>query len=180
MPARLDRAALRELGADLPPVLRGVVAAAGAGRPGNAVEQRRRLPLREELAGLAAAERAGVLADLIRSHMAAVLGCRPEAVPADRPFGELGFDSLTSVEFRNRLGAAAEVRLPVTLLFEAPTLPELVAVLDAELSPPSEECEASEAVHGDAVEGVADADVAALIEAADAEELFAFIDRRLA
>ncbi|MFB7907310.1 type I polyketide synthase [Kitasatospora sp. NPDC056076] len=182
LPARLDRAALRELGGDLPPVLRSVLAAAGPQRPGNAPGRRDR-PLREELAGLGADERAELLAELIRTQMAAVLGCRPEAVPADRPFGELGFDSLTSVEFRNRLGAATEVKLPVTLLFEAPTLPELVAVLDAALAP-------AEAADPEPVTGAAEPqvaaetadpaeDVAALIEAATAEELFAFIDAQL-
>ncbi|MFI9323548.1 type I polyketide synthase [Kitasatospora aureofaciens] len=187
VPARLDRAALRELGGGLPPVLRGVMAAAGAARPG-AAEQRLRRPLREELAGLDAGERAEVLAELIRTQMAAVLGCRPEAVQADRPFGELGFDSLTSVEFRNRLGAATEVKLPVTLLFEAPTLSELVAVLDAELAPPAEEFEATErpepgpeaGPEPGPEAGSGEEDVAALVEAATAEELFAFIDRQLA
>jgi acyl carrier protein len=188
--ARLDREVLRGLGAQLPPVLRGVLAADGAGRPGSAAEQRRQRPLREELAGLAAGERAGILADLVRSHVAAVLGTRPEAVPDDRPFGELGFDSLTSVEFRNRLGAAADLRLPVTLLFEAPTLPELVAVLDAGLVP----AEQHPAVPADAATAAAtaasrdtseetetdpEADVTALVESATAEELFAFIDREL-
>ncbi|MFH8683931.1 type I polyketide synthase [Streptomyces lydicus] len=174
VPARLDREILRDLGAALPPVLREVVAAAGAGRPGNVPGHRRHRPLREELTGLAAGERAAVLADLIRTHMAAVLGSRPEAIPDDRPFGELGFDSLTSVEFRNRLNTAADLKLPPTLLFEAPTLPELVAALDTELVPAEEPPAAPEDVSGDL-----DADVAALVEAATAEELLDFIDREL-
>ncbi|WP_369237442.1 type I polyketide synthase [Streptomyces sp. R21] len=173
-PARLDREILRGLGADLPPVLREVVAAAGAGRPANVPEHRRHRPLRHELTGLSAGERAGILADLIRTHMAAVLGSRPEAIPDDRPFGELGFDSLTSVEFRNRLGAATDLKLPLTLLFEAPTLPELVAVLDTELVPPQEAPARPEDSPPDV-----EADVAALVEAATAEELLDFIDREL-
>ncbi|KOV66179.1 type I polyketide synthase [Streptomyces sp. MMG1121] len=177
VPARLDRETLRGLGADLPPVLREIVAAAGAGRPGSVPAHRRQRPLRDELAGLGTGERAGVLADLIRTHMAAVLGSRPEAIPDDRPFGELGFDSLTSVEFRNRLGAATDLRLPLTLLFEAPTLPELVAVLDTELVPP-EEAPAAPAAQEDTC-GDIGADVAALVEAATAAELLDFIDREL-
>ncbi|MGW0208488.1 beta-ketoacyl reductase, partial [Streptomyces sp. NPDC003233] len=173
-PARLDREALRDLGRDLPPVLRGVVAAAGAGRPGNLPGHRRQRPLREELTALTAPERAAVLAEVVRSHMAAVLGSRPEAIPDDRPFGELGFDSLTSVEFRNRLNTATGLALPLTLLFEAPTLPELVAVLDSELVPAEETPAAPEDVSGDL-----GADVAALVEAATAEELLDFIDREL-
>ncbi|MGW3011455.1 type I polyketide synthase [Streptomyces sp. NPDC001219] len=179
-PARLDRETLRGLGTQLPPVLREVAADAGAGRPGNVREHRRDRPLRDELSGLTAGERAGVLADLIRTHLAAVLASRPEAIPDDRPFGELGLDSLTSVEFRNRLNTATALKLPVTLLFEAPTLPELVAVLDAELLAaagllPSEEAPAAPAA---AAEG-GEADVTALVEAATAEELLDYIDREL-
>ncbi|MFF8369940.1 type I polyketide synthase [Streptomyces lydicus] len=173
-PARLDREVLRDLGTDLPPVLRGVVAATGAGRPGHLPAHLRHRPLRDELTGLAAGERAGILADLIRTHMAAVLGSRPEAIPDDRPFGELGFDSLTSVEFRNRLSTATDLKLPLTLLFEAPTLSELVAVLDAGLVPPEEAPAAPEDAFGDI-----EADVTALVEAATAEELLDFIDREL-
>ncbi|MEU7046986.1 type I polyketide synthase [Streptomyces eurythermus] len=181
-PARLDREALRDLGPDLPPVLRSVVAAAGAGRPGNHPGHRRQRPLREELAALTAAERAEVLAEVIRGHMAAVLGSRPEAIPDDRPFGDLGFDSLTSVEFRNRLNAATDLTLPLTVLFEAPTLPELVAVLDGELVPAEETPAAPEDDSGGPgadVAALAEADVTALVEAATAEELLDFIDREL-
>ncbi|MFF8900938.1 type I polyketide synthase [Streptomyces lydicus] len=173
-PVRLDREVLRDLGTDLPPVLRGVVAAAGTGRPGNVPAHLRHRALRDELPGLAAGERAGILADLIRTHMAAVLGSRPEAIQDDRPFGELGFDSLTSVEFRNRLSTATDLKLPLTLLFEAPTLSELVAVLDAELVPPEETPAGPEDSFGDI-----EADVTALVEAATAEELLDFIDREL-
>ncbi|MGW8397488.1 type I polyketide synthase [Streptomyces lydicus] len=173
-PARLDREVLRGLGTDLPPVLRGVVAAATAGRPGHLPGHLRHRPLRDELTGLAVGERAGILADLVRTHMAAVLGSRPEAIPDDRPFGELGFDSLTSVEFRNRLSTATDLKLPLTLLFEAPTLSELVAVLDAGLVPPQETPAAPADAFGDI-----EADVTALVEAATAEELLDFIDREL-
>ncbi len=174
-PARLDRDVLRDLGGDLPPVFRGVVAAAAASRPGNVPGHRR--PLREGLTGLGAGERAGILADLIRTHMAAVLGSRPEAIGDDRPFGELGFDSLTSVEFRNRLNRATGLKLPLTLLFEAPTLAELVAVLDTGLVPPEDTPAAPPVLAG--APGDTGSDVTALVEAATAEELLDFIDREL-
>ncbi|MFJ9845116.1 type I polyketide synthase, partial [Kitasatospora sp. NPDC101155] len=72
---------------------------------------------------------------LVRAQAAAVLGrTDPGALAADHAFPELGFDSVTSVEFSVRLGKATGLRLPVTLLYDHPTITALVGHLHEELS----------------------------------------------
>ncbi|MBB6439796.1 hypothetical protein HNQ79_006308 [Streptomyces candidus] len=125
LPVRLDLAALRTQG-EIPALLRGLIRTPSR-RAVTAAPQSAE-SLGQRLNAMPEEERRDVLLTLVRDQAAAVLGhAGGSAVGASRQFQELGFDSLTAVEFRNRLNAATGLRLPATLLFDYPTP---VAVVD--------------------------------------------------
>ncbi|OSP42882.1 polyketide synthase, partial [Streptomyces sp. 13-12-16] len=135
LPVRLDLGTLRSLG-EIPPLFRSLIrvtsrrTVAAAGATAAAADLTRRL------SALTPAEGRETLLELVRGQIAVVLGhLDPADVEPDRPFQDLGFDSLTSVELRNRLGALTGARLPATLLFDYPTPGELVAHLYARVAP---------------------------------------------
>ncbi|MEU2513100.1 SDR family NAD(P)-dependent oxidoreductase [Streptomyces syringium] len=118
VPVALDPAAAA---GPVPPLLRGLV----------------REPAPAPLASLPGAGLRETLARCVRDQAAGVLGhADAGAIEPDRPFAELGFDSLSSVEFRNRLERAlggGSPRLPATLTFDHPTPAALVEYLCGEL-----------------------------------------------
>ncbi|UED83923.1 type I polyketide synthase [Streptomyces profundus] len=132
VPLRLDPAALRAADA-LPPLLGDLVPASGR-RPGNADSVGEAAALRSRLAGRDATEREAILLELIRARAALVLGHEaPEAIDPGRGFTQAGFDSLATVELRNRLNDITGLRLASTALFDHPTPLALAGHLAAEL-----------------------------------------------
>ncbi|MGH3379559.1 MAG: thioesterase domain-containing protein, partial [Actinoallomurus sp.] len=84
---------------------------------------------RARLSTLDSAGQLAALTELVRTETAAELGhAGTEEIGAQRPFRELGFDSLTAVGLRNRLTRATGQALPATLIYDHDT-PDAVARL---------------------------------------------------
>jgi NADPH:quinone reductase-like Zn-dependent oxidoreductase/thioesterase domain-containing protein/short-subunit dehydrogenase/acyl carrier protein len=135
--ARIDIGRLRAQaarGTALPPLWQGL-AGAPARRPAAAAAGAGAAALPSQLAGLPPAEQDRVLTGLVREHAAAVLGHPgPAAVEPGRAFTELGFDSLTAVELRNRLSTVTALTLPATLIFDYPTPATLARHLQTQIA----------------------------------------------
>ncbi|GLZ40814.1 type I polyketide synthase [Actinokineospora sp. NBRC 105648] len=153
---RLDLARLARA-ADLPAVLRGLVEESEVDVPVDDLPSR--------LAGAEPGAGKQVVLDVVHGTVRAVLGhtATTGAGERERSFKELGFDSLTAVELRNRLGRATGLRLPATLVFDHPTPSALAEHLAHQLVPTAPEPVAPD------VPG----------PPADADALLAFIDSQL-
>ncbi|MFJ2577886.1 SDR family NAD(P)-dependent oxidoreductase [Kitasatospora aureofaciens] len=197
----------------VPALLRGLVrgarraAESTGGRTGTVAA------LAARLRELRATDRARHVVDLVRTEAAAVLGhASPRAVAADRDFHDLGIDSLTALELRNRLTAVTGLRLPATLVFDYPSAAVLGAHLLGELLDEQEAADGAallaqldrldaaladgdtdgatrnavalrlrrmlEKLRNSDAENAEDA-IAERLEAASADEVFAFIDHEL-
>ncbi|MGK5451405.1 beta-ketoacyl reductase, partial [Streptomyces radiopugnans] len=167
LPIRLDVRALRRRADDdsLPALLRGLAqrrvrrstAEAGNRRPTE-------LSLAERLGRVSGERRTQALEDLVVAQVAAVLGhASTAAIEPDRAFKDIGFDSLTAVELRNRLNTATGLRLPATLVFDQPTPQAIARYVERKLFP-QESAQAPVPAAQDSVHDVRAIDVDAIDE----------------
>ncbi|MFE3022449.1 SDR family NAD(P)-dependent oxidoreductase, partial [Streptomyces sp. NPDC059256] len=129
--ADLDQRALQNRAAegDLPTVLSSLVRQ----RPRRA-DVSSGDDLAGRLAGLSDNDQDALLAGLVHSHVGGVLGHSSTVEGSeDQSFKDLGFDSLTAVELRNRLNAATGLRLPTTLVFDHPSINTLARYLKEQM-----------------------------------------------
>jgi len=137
LPAHIDLAALRVKfdSGTLPPMFVDLINAPTRRQVDDSLAAAKsKSALLQRLEGLPEDEQQAILLDLVRSNIATVLGsASPEAIHPDRAFQELGFDSLTAVEMRNRLKAATGLPLSPTLIFDYPNSAALAGYMYREL-----------------------------------------------
>ncbi|MER6032284.1 phosphopantetheine-binding protein, partial [Streptomyces sp. NPDC001851] len=128
---RLDATALRNQNTDTTPaMLHGLVPTAARRRSATASGPAEEKSLTQRLTGLSPADQQRALSDLVRTHVAGVLGhADASGIAGDRALQDMGFDSLTAVELRNQLNTATGLRLPTTLVFDHPSPDALAAHL---------------------------------------------------
>ncbi|WP_327117583.1 SDR family NAD(P)-dependent oxidoreductase [Nocardia sp. NBC_01730] len=158
---RIDRNALAETDPDgSRAIMRGVARRARRRVSATTSEQPTALngrstgsaPLAAQLLGRSAVEQERVILDVIRVQAAAVLAHgTADSIASDKPFSDLGFDSLGVMEFRNRLKSAVGVQLSSTTMFSYPTPEALAGYVRQEIAP-----------IGDPVERTAAGDLAGL------------------
>ncbi|MGO8770367.1 SDR family NAD(P)-dependent oxidoreductase [Mycobacterium sp.] len=132
--ARLDAAGLARDGAELPPILSGLAARRARRVIAEAGSAASTSGLRARMQGLTPEQRHREFVDLVCSNAATVLGHGAADVGADSAFQDLGFDSLTAVELRNRLKTATGLTLSPTVIFDHPTPAALAEHLDTQLA----------------------------------------------
>ncbi|MEQ0635390.1 SDR family NAD(P)-dependent oxidoreductase, partial [Mycobacterium tuberculosis] len=138
LPAHIDFAALKVKfdGGTLPPMFVDLINAPTRRQVDDSLAAAKsKSALAQRLDGLPEAEQHAVLLGLVRLHIATVLGnITPEAIDPDKAFQDLGFDSLTAVEMRNRLKSATGLSLSPTLIFDYPTPNRLASYIRTELA----------------------------------------------
>jgi acyl carrier protein len=122
------------------------------------------------------------LVGLVRAEVAAVLGHRsPDSVELEQSFLDMGVDSVTSVQLRNRIGSASGLRLPATVIFDHPTVQEVAAFLRGRLLPETAATAATAAAPAasDRADGTAEPRGADDLERAGLDELIDILDSEL-
>jgi acyl carrier protein len=137
LPLDLDLPTLRSTTAPLPALLAGLATATAAParvRTVRATTTGADWPA--TVSTLSTAEQEERCLRLVQTHAAAVLGhSRPDTIGAREPFKDLGFDSLTAVELRNRLTAATGLAMRATLVFDYPTPQALADHIRGQVAP---------------------------------------------
>jgi polyketide synthase 12 len=161
VPTKLDMPALRasaEAGT-LAPLMRDLV----RGRQRRERDTGR--SLEQQLAGVPEEDRETAVLDVVSAQIATVLGHdSADAVDPERKFKELGFDSLSAVELRNRLAQVSGMRLPSTLIFDHPSPIAVTRYLLGTLSPPP-------AADGEASGQASEDEIRAVLASISMEEL---------
>ncbi|WP_442800066.1 SDR family NAD(P)-dependent oxidoreductase [Nocardia sp. NBC_01730] len=128
---RVDRSALAE--DDLRPIMRGLLRPSRRRVGGRASESS---TLAAQVAGRSVAEQERIILEVIRAQAAAVLGHESaESIAPDMPFKDIGFDSLSVMEFRNQLVKATGLQLPSTLVFDYPTAEAMAKLVHSRVAP---------------------------------------------
>jgi len=113
---------------DALPEVRQVLAGGPESESADASELARRLD------GASADVQRTVLLDLVRTHVAELMGYdSPSGVEPAKSFENLGFDSVAAVDLRSRLSAATGRKLPSTMVFDHATPAALADFLHGEL-----------------------------------------------
>ncbi|WP_327130126.1 SDR family NAD(P)-dependent oxidoreductase [Streptomyces sp. NBC_01343] len=155
IPIGLTGAGMRPQG-EVPPLFRGLVRTARRTAANIAGGKDTAADLTRQLLALSEKDRLRYLTDLVRTEAAAVLGhASADAVEPDRDFYELGFDSLTAVELRNKLAACTGMRLSATVVFDNKTPADLAGWLRGELA---HQGRAEDGTHGGTALGLSSGD----------------------
>jgi NADPH:quinone reductase-like Zn-dependent oxidoreductase/acyl carrier protein len=134
VPARMSLAALAAA-EDVPHLFR-LLARAMRKKAAGRADSHARPRLAAQLAGQSPAEQERTTLEFVRAQAAAVLGYDSgNTIPAEEPFKSLGFDSLTAVEFRNRLQTATGIKLSPTVAFDHPTLQAMAQYVRTQIAP---------------------------------------------
>ncbi|WNZ59218.1 beta-ketoacyl synthase N-terminal-like domain-containing protein [Myxococcus sp. MxC21-1] len=90
---------------------------------------------REMLAAAEPSQRRGLLEGYLREQLGRILRMEPARIDPEQPFGDLGMDSLTGLELRNRIESGLKLTLSATLAYAYPTVQTLTAHLFGKLEP---------------------------------------------